>query len=422
MTGFTKSIGPLQGSAMVATTLIGTGIYVVPAMTASISAGSAVFAWTLAILAMLPIAFTFALLGKSHPHAGGVAYLVRLAFGSRLEKQVAWLSLSIIPVGLPAALEISANALAAGLDVQGDAVYLIKLGTLLIAFLLIARGNQVSGSVQLLVSLAIVVLIVTLLANYQGGQVDVSFSPSGVGLTSSMALILWCFVGIEAVTHMAGEFKNPRRDYPISIIVGVVVAGLLYVVAAFLIVSEGVYGDEQTNARSFVLLFEALLGDNGNIWVGVISYLTCFVALVCYLQGFSRMVWNLADIQVLPGAFAQLSKKGQPLRALTLIILIGLLSLLAEAGINIGLSGLILFANAAFAFIYLLAMMAGYRLLKGVSRWVALSSGFICFLFMLSTGWGLLYPLLFMVLANSLSFLANWRAETKVGEQIQLGK
>jgi amino acid efflux transporter len=61
------------------------------------------------ILLVFPVAIVFAVLGRQFPSAGGVAHFVGMAFGSRLERVTGWLFLSVIPVGLPAALHIAAG-------------------------------------------------------------------------------------------------------------------------------------------------------------------------------------------------------------------------------------------------------------------------------------------------------------------------
>lgn len=53
------------------------------------------------------IAIAFAVLGRHYPSAGGVAHFVNMAFGPRMERVTGWLFLSVIPVGLPAALHIA---------------------------------------------------------------------------------------------------------------------------------------------------------------------------------------------------------------------------------------------------------------------------------------------------------------------------
>src|SRR5690606_14433164 len=87
--------------------LLGTGIFVVPALAATAAGSVSLWAWLILIALVLPVAFTFAELGRRYPHAGGAPHLIGLAFGARSERVIALLFLAVLPVGLPAALIVA---------------------------------------------------------------------------------------------------------------------------------------------------------------------------------------------------------------------------------------------------------------------------------------------------------------------------
>ena len=74
MSGLKKDLGLWQGMGLLATSLLGTGIFVVPATAASLAGGASLWAWLLLIALVLPIAFTFARLGRRYPHASGAPH------------------------------------------------------------------------------------------------------------------------------------------------------------------------------------------------------------------------------------------------------------------------------------------------------------------------------------------------------------
>ena len=104
MSRLQKELGLLQGIGLLATSLLGTGIFVVPATAAAMAGRSSLWAWVLLILLVLPIAFTFARLGRRYPHAGGAPHLIGLAFGAGAERFSAFLFLAVLPVGQGAGL------------------------------------------------------------------------------------------------------------------------------------------------------------------------------------------------------------------------------------------------------------------------------------------------------------------------------
>lgn len=106
MSGLKQELGLAQGVGLLSTSLLGTGVFAVPALAALVAGDNSLWAWPALILLVFPIAIVFATLGRHFPSAGGVAHFVNMAFGPRLARVTGWLFLSVIPVGLPAALHI----------------------------------------------------------------------------------------------------------------------------------------------------------------------------------------------------------------------------------------------------------------------------------------------------------------------------
>ena len=91
MTQLKQEITLMSGIGQLSTTLLGTGLFMIPAIAAGIAGQLSLLAWLILFIAICPIALTFAALGKRYPNAGGTAYFVRQAFSERLETSVAWL-------------------------------------------------------------------------------------------------------------------------------------------------------------------------------------------------------------------------------------------------------------------------------------------------------------------------------------------
>lgn len=81
MSGLKQELGLGQGVGLLSTSLLGTGVFAVPALAALVAGDNSLWAWPLLILLVFPIAIVFALLGRHFPSAGGVAHFVDMAFG-----------------------------------------------------------------------------------------------------------------------------------------------------------------------------------------------------------------------------------------------------------------------------------------------------------------------------------------------------
>jgi amino acid efflux transporter len=159
MSGLKQELGLGQGVGLLSTSLLGTGVFAVPALAALVAGDNSLWAWPLLILLVFPIAIVFALLGRHFPSAGGVAHFVDMAFGPRLASHRLAVFIGY-PVGLPAALHIATGFGQALFGWHDAQLLLAELGTLAIVWWVGSRGASSSANLQTLVAVLIVALIV----------------------------------------------------------------------------------------------------------------------------------------------------------------------------------------------------------------------------------------------------------------------
>ena len=74
MSGLKQELGLAQGIGLLSTSLLGTGVFAVPALAALVAGNNSLWAWPVLIILVFPIAIVFAILGRHYPSAGGVAH------------------------------------------------------------------------------------------------------------------------------------------------------------------------------------------------------------------------------------------------------------------------------------------------------------------------------------------------------------
>lgn len=397
MSRLNRELSLLQGVGLLATSLLGTGIFVVPAAAATLAGPASLWAWPLLTLLILPVAFTFARLGQRFPHAGGAPSLIGRAFGLSMERSLALLFLAVIPVGLPAALKMASGfwyALAPITPGSDMAIQLLTLGFMLI---LGQKPARASGQIQI----AIAVLIIATVASFwwfgdlaaQTNRLMPVETLDEASILPVLALMFWCFVGLEAFTHLGEEFKNPQRDFPLALLLGVLLAGAVYWACALAVVHFATYGDHQANTTSLPQLVALLWGDQWRWLAAAIGYLACFASINIYLQGFARLLWSLADEGKLPAPLAQRNRHGVPARAFNLVVFACALCALLGWSWGLSMEALMRYANGNFVLVYLLSMAAGCVLLQGGARIIALIATLLCTLVLLLLGTQMFYAL-----------------------------
>ncbi|AMJ72429.1 transporter [Enterobacter cloacae] len=406
MSGLRQELGLAQGVGLLSTSLLGTGVFAVPALAALVAGNNSLWAWPVLILLVFPVAIVFAILGRHFPSAGGVAHFVGMAFGPRMERVTGWLFLSVIPVGLPAALHIATGFGQALFGWHDKQLLMAELGTLAIVWWVGSRGASSSANLQTLVAALIVVLIVAI---WFAGNITVADIPFPAindidhsQLFAALSVMFWCFVGLEAFAHLASEFKQPERDFPRALMIGLLLAGTVYWACTVLVLHFNAFGEDKAAAASLPGIVVELFGVKA-LWVAcVIGYLACFASLNIYIQSFARLVWSQARDKP-ESRLARLSKRQLPMNALNAVLGCCVLSSLGIYILDINLDALIIYANGIFIMIYLLCMLAGCRLLKGRYKALAIAGGVLCLLLLAMVGWKSVYAI--VMLAGLWAFL-----------------
>lgn len=412
-----QEITLLSGIGQLSTTLMGTGLFMIPAIAAGIAGHFSLWAWLILFVAVCPVALTFAALGKKYPSAGGTAFFVRKAYNARLERAVAWLFVSVIPVGVPAAVALAAGFLQQLLPAQFNNAILAQVLTVVLLIGVNLAGTKSSGRLQTAIALSIFALVASFLWIGDVGSADLAMPALSIdsiwSIGAALGVMFWCFVGIEAFAHMGEEFKNPQRDFPIAILVGCFVAGATYWACSVIILKFGAFGTPEFDSASIPWLSDKLFGSRMAIIISIIGFFACFASINLYTQSLSRMVWAQAREYRPNSALAQLSQRGVPANATWLIGGILLLSCAVGQLSNLDLEFFLKLANGVFVLVYLLAMLAAYKLLKGYQKALAVIALILCTGVFICLGWSMLYALvIFAALA------VPWQKELKTQHPI----
>src|SRR5438132_694910 len=120
--------------AIYVSSLLGSGIFVIPGLAARIAGPASIISWILLSLASYPFAYTFAKLSARNPESGGIYAFAREGLGRGASAATAWLFLAWAVLGAPAATVAAASYLRfvfplSNLDVFLVAVAILTVGT-----------------------------------------------------------------------------------------------------------------------------------------------------------------------------------------------------------------------------------------------------------------------------------------------------
>jgi amino acid efflux transporter len=366
------SLGVLRGAALYVGALIGPGILLVPALAAQTAGAASVVAWAALLVLSAPLAVTFAALGVRHPVAGGVSAYVREGFGDTAAAITGGWFLTAVVLGGPAVALIGgfyvADLTGSGTPVAA-AVGLAMFGAVLIAN---AFGIRVSSGFQLGLSSVLIVVMaiaVGVALPSRGGDNWQPFAPHGWWAVGTAANILvWLFIGWEAVAQMAGDFRRPSRDLPRAMALAFGLVSVLYVglAVATIGVSAG------TSSRvPLADLISVGFGHAGRDATAVLAVALTLGTMNVYMAGSAKLAAALAAERALPRWLAVDAHRSVPRRPL---VLIGATGVAILSGLVAGLSStddLVRATAACFIAVYVLAILSALRILGGRIRLAA---------------------------------------------------
>ncbi len=247
-----RDLGVSQASAIVVGTIIGSGIFLVPAemMQAVGSARLVYLAWIVGGLLSFAGALTYAELGAMKPQAGGEYVYIRDAYGPLPGFLYAWTWFAIAKPASVATITIGIVRILGTFPVLAFLdhpvirdPFTITYGQLvaIAAAALITGLNYVgvkrAGEFQLLFTILKVVMILAVVAlgfSAASGtwrNFGTSFAGATGGFAGFMAALvaaLWAYDGWNDLNMVGGEISHPERNIPIALIAGVATVGVLY--------------------------------------------------------------------------------------------------------------------------------------------------------------------------------------------------
>ena len=238
--GYARRIGLFSATMLVVGGIIGSGIFLNPAIVAQ-RVGSPrliVATWALGALVALLGAFIFAELGARRPAAGGGYVYLREAFGPLSAFLYGWALLLAIATGAAAAVAVTFASYAAPLFGLGPATQpWLAAGAILVLSAINAIGvrpGSVTQNVFTVLKLAAIGALVVGALAAPAVAVAPSAAPAAVpgsivvAIGTALVPVLFAYGGWQQTNFVAEEMVDPERNLPRALVLGVVIVAVVY--------------------------------------------------------------------------------------------------------------------------------------------------------------------------------------------------
>lgn len=356
-----RKLGFFDGASLLVGSVIGSGIFVVPSLIAQRvpEPGLVLGIWVFSGLLVLCGALTLAELGTMLPQSGGLYVYMREAYGPFWAFLYGW---TIMLVAIPSSIAALTSAFLLYFELFVPLPWLAEkaVGILLLLGLALvnARGVKQGAGVQNLFTVlkvaGLVGLVGTALVTLRGEPSHflpvLPESLSGGLLTAiglAMISTLFAYDGWHFVGFVAGEIRDPGRNVPRSIIVGVLIIIVVYLsanLAYIFVLGQPRIADSERVAADAM---SAMIGPTGGTLIALVILCSTFGAISANVLAAPRVLFAMGrDGQLFRGLAAVHPRYDTPSTAIwALAIWAGLLTLSGGYEHLITMSG---FANFIF--------------------------------------------------------------------------
>lgn len=307
-----RHLGRLRLAAIGLNSVIGGGIFVLPATVAGLAGPASLFAYVAAGGVVVGIGLALGRLASRCEVTGGPYAYVRRAFGPFAAFQVGWLFCLARLTALANLLNGTAlylGALLPALARPAARAALISACAAIIVVINVLGVRHTSRAAGLLAIVKIAPLVAIGAAGLFLIQPD-RLAPEAVGpeaFLRSVLLLIFAFTGFEILTVPAEESLRPRSDMPFALLltIGAVCGVYLLVHAAALGALPGLASETAPLAS----LSGALLGQGGRVGMTAVAAVSMVGCSLVSLFGATRLLYAMSAAGQIPSFIGTLDER-----------------------------------------------------------------------------------------------------------------
>ena len=309
--GLVRAIGRWSLAALTVNCIIGSGVFGLPSVLASLLGRASVAAVVLSAFAMAVIMGCFAEVASRFAQTGGPYLYAQAAFGRFMGIQVAWLVWFVRLTSCAANANLFVTYLGEFWPQSTRPAMKLAILTLLIGILAAINFCGVRAGTHLSTSFTVAKLSSLLFVTLAGGfyllthnpePVNAAFSPGTTQWARAIVLLIFAYGGFEAALIAAGEAKNPRRDLPFGLFAALITCAVIYGLIQWIVV--GVLPDPAHSERPLADVARIVMGSGGAALTAAGALFSIYGYLSGNMLATPRITFALAERRDFPSPFA----------------------------------------------------------------------------------------------------------------------
>ncbi|MBK26343.1 MAG: hypothetical protein CME70_20255 [Halobacteriovorax sp.] len=290
--------------------MLGSGIFVLPGLGFAITGPSIYLAYLLSALCILPAAMSKAELATAMPTSGGTYVYLERTFGP--------LAGTVSGLGLWLSILLKAAFALIGIGAYMSVISSLPLKPTILSFLAVIAFINVLGvgkvsrfmTVILFISIAGMTAVDVLgIFTWKLSNLKPLFPRGMIGLGEATALVFVSFAGVTKVAAIAEEVKDPGKNLSRGILLSLVIVTVLYCVTSLVMAGNFSYLELAGDLKPAYTLATKVGGPIFGSIIAVIAILTMVNVSNAGLLAGSRFPFAMSRDKLLPSFLGKLHKK-----------------------------------------------------------------------------------------------------------------
>jgi APA family basic amino acid/polyamine antiporter len=335
-------LGLFDATMLVMGGIMGSGIFINPYVVAGLVHTPALIlgAWLAGGAIALAGAFIYAELADRMPKVGGQYAYIREAYHPLPGFLYGWICLLVIHAGGSAAVAVTFAKYFSVFSHGAVPEKLVAVAVVLAFTVVNCLGVRAGGGVQSvfmllrIVAIAMIVVCGARLVLWPVGWPTASAAhtswfplldrPLSFDLLTvfgaTMIPVLFAYGGFQTSNYVAGEIREPRKNLPKALLLGVIGVIVLYVSANFIYVEALSPAGLAATATPASAVMSRALGSLGGSLIAIAIAISTLGFLSQAMLSYPRVAFAMAEDGVLPGVFARLGARSRaPIAAIALL-------------------------------------------------------------------------------------------------------
>lgn len=335
-------LGLFDATMLVMGGIVGSGIFINPYVVAGLVHTPAMIlgAWLAGGAIALAGAFIYAELADRMPKVGGQYAYIREAYHPLLGFLYGWICLLVIHAGGSAAVAVTFAKYFSVFSHGAVPEKFVAVAVVLVFTVVNCLGVRAGGGVQSVFMLLRIVAIAMIVAC--GARLvfwHIGWPPSNAAHTAwfplvdrplsfdlltvfgaTMIPVLFAYGGFQTSNYVAGEIREPRKNLPKALLLGVIGVIVLYVSANFIYVQALSPAGLAATATPASAVMSRALGPLGGSLIAIAIAISTLGFLSQAMLSYPRVAFAMAEDGVLPSVFARLGSRSRaPVAAIALL-------------------------------------------------------------------------------------------------------